>query len=87
MEMQSKNNQAALNEAKHHRFLNLICWEDGANLGTNLITKKKTKQSNLDYFEHFYTVTLTDICTQPNMMKHDKTTPNKIYKWKYIFSH
>ena len=50
-------------------------------------TKKNKKQSNLDYFEHFYTVTLADICTQPNMMKHDKTTPNKIYKWKYIFSH
>ena len=49
--------------------------------------KNKTKQSNLDYFEHFYTVTLADICTQPNMMKHDKTTPNKIYKWKYIFWH
>ena len=49
MEMQSKNNQAALNEAKHHRFLNLICWEDGANLGTNLNTKKKqkTKQPGL----------------------------------------
>lgn len=42
--------------------------------------KKNKKQSNLDYFEHFYTVTLADICTQPNMMKHDKTTPNKIYK-------
>lgn len=90
--MQSKNNQAALNEAKHHDQVTIGCifWIWFVERMVRIwgpISLQKKKQNKLDYFEHFYTVTLADICTQPNMMKHDKTTPNKIYKWKYIFSH